>query len=93
MLLEYFDDPGPGKPPVLLTYDDSPSEARPFPAEAALLRVVAEELAADDDHPGMQIDELAGFHGVDGCSLCVEVGPASSGLTPIDRRGQRSGAC
>ena len=84
MLLEYFEDLGEGKPPVLLTYDDSPSDARPFPAEAALLRVVAEELAADDDHPRVQIDELAGFHGVDGCSLCAEVGPASIGLTPID---------
>lgn len=84
MLLEYFDDPGSGQHPVLLTYDDSPSELARFPVEAALLRVAAENLAADDDHPGVQVDELAGFHGADGCSLRAEVGPASIGLTALD---------
>jgi len=77
MLLEYFTDID--RPPVLLTYGTSP-------AEAETLRAVAMRLAAagGEKQSGVQITELPGFQGIDGCSLLAEVDSTKLGVLPID---------
>jgi hypothetical protein len=78
MFLEYF-APITDQLPVLLTYGRSPTEAE-------ALREVALRFAAagTDESSGVQIAELPGFRGIDGCSLLAEVGSVKLGVVPID---------
>jgi hypothetical protein len=78
MFLEYF-APVTDEFPVLLTYGRSPTEAEG-------LRDVALRLAVTDtdESTGVQIAELPGFRGIDGCSLLAEVGSVKLGVVPID---------
>jgi hypothetical protein len=81
MLLEYFATVNDQRP-VLLTYGTSP-------AEAGTLREVALRLAASGsgESAGVQIAELLGFQGIDGCSLLAEVSSVKLGVVPIDGSG------
>jgi hypothetical protein len=76
VLIEYFPDPTPTTPSVLLTYGD-------LPAEAARLRGAAGQLAAGELRT-LRVDHLPGFRSVDGCSLLAEVGDTSLGLAPVE---------
>jgi hypothetical protein len=77
MLLEYCNDVSPDQRPVLLTYGTLPSEAE-------LLRMAAMRLAANEHQGGLQIEKLAGFRGLDGCSLLAEMNSTKLGVVPID---------
>jgi hypothetical protein len=78
MLLEYLHDLGNDQRPVLLTYGTSPSAA-------AALQVAAKQLAAQEHQGGLQLEELAGFQGVNGCSLLAKVDSTKLGVLPIDQ--------
>jgi hypothetical protein len=78
MLLEYFEPLGNRPCPVLLTYESSPSEVK-------VLQVAAMQLAANEHQGGLQIEKLAGFQGIDGCSLLAEMDSTKLGVLPIDQ--------
>jgi hypothetical protein len=77
MRLEYLDDLDNDQRPVLLTYGPSPSDAE-------TLQVAAKQLAADEHQAGLQIEKLAGFEGIDDCSLLAEMDSTNLGVVHID---------
>jgi hypothetical protein len=77
MRLEYLPDVGPQLPDVLLLYGDEP-------ADAEILRLAAERLAAGRPGFEVRIDQLANFYGVDDCSLAASVGSLDLGVEALD---------
>jgi hypothetical protein len=74
MLLEYFDDTSLARP-VLLLYGNDPTEA-------TALRDALGDLAAGVTRD-LDVLDLPGFRGIDGCSLIAHVGEKSVGIEPM----------
>jgi hypothetical protein len=77
MRLEFFPDVGPQLPDVLLLYGDEV-------ADAEVLRLTAERLAADQPGLEVRIDQLPNFYGIDDCSLVASVGSIDLGVEALD---------
>ena len=75
MRLEYFDDASLPRP-VLLLY----GEAGIDPGEVALLRRAVQQLAGGATGNRLRVEGLAGFLGVEGCSLIVEATDSNVGV-------------
>jgi hypothetical protein len=73
MNFEYFD----GDPEVLLVYGDQADAVQ-------RLRSAIATLVADAPAQGVRLDQLAGFTGIDSCSLLAELGESNLGLRRVD---------
>jgi hypothetical protein len=75
--LEYFEE---AEPRLLLAYGDDPGDA-------TALRRAADELAAGEVGHCVRIDQLRGFHSVNGCSLTAATGSVDRGVESVDASG------
>jgi hypothetical protein len=82
VLLEYLDDPSLTRP-VLLMHGDEPRAV-------ALLRNALHAVAQGES---IEVTELPGFSGVDGCSLTLRLDTSDLGVQPIKDGGRYAFEC